>query len=78
MKYPDFISKKVKPIVDKIKYEGYPLRVEYFLTSRKGTKMIECLEILQEIGITYMIENGQKDNIRKKILYYVKNYEQNK
>ena len=52
-------------LVNKIKYEGYPLRVEYFLAPNKGTKMIECLEILQEIGITYMIENGQKDNIRE-------------
>lgn len=52
-------------LVDKIKYEGYPLRVEYFLTQNRGIKMIKCLEILQEIGITYMIENGQKDNIRE-------------
>lgn len=52
-------------LVDKIKYDGYPLRVEYFLTHNKGTKIIECLEILQEIGMNYMIENGQKDNIRE-------------
>ena len=52
-------------LVDKIKYDGYPLRVEYFLTPNKGTKMIECLEILQEIGINYMLENGQQDNIRE-------------
>lgn len=52
-------------LVDKIKYEGYPLRVEYFLTPKKGIKMIQCLEILQEIGIDYMIENGQEDSIRE-------------
>jgi len=52
-------------LVDKIKYEGYPLRVDYFLTPNKGTKMTECLEILQEIGMNYMIENGQKDIIRE-------------
>lgn len=52
-------------LVDKIKYDGYPLKVEYFLTQSKGAKMIECLEILQEIGISYMIEKGQKDVIRE-------------
>lgn len=53
-------------LVDKIKYNGYPLRVEYFLTQSKGIKMIKCLEILQEIGMDYMIEHGQKDKIRER------------
>ncbi|WP_297424334.1 helix-turn-helix domain-containing protein [Clostridium sp.] len=52
-------------LVDKVKYEGYPLKVEYFLTPGKGTKMIECLEILQEIGMNYMVEKGQEENIRE-------------
>ncbi|EKQ53164.1 MULTISPECIES: helix-turn-helix domain-containing protein [unclassified Clostridium] len=52
-------------LVDKVKYEGYPLKVEYFLTPEKGTKMIECLEILQEIGMSYMVEKGQKESIRE-------------
>lgn len=51
-------------LVNKIKYEGYPLKVEYYLTQDKGTRIIECLEILQEIGMSYMIENGRKDDIR--------------
>ena len=45
-------------IVDKISSEGYPLHVEYFLTER-GQKMSEAVNIMQEVGIDYMIEHGQ-------------------
>ncbi len=41
-------------LVDKIKYEGYPLRVEYFLTKDRGEKIIEALEIMQEVGKKYL------------------------
>lgn len=37
-------------LVDKRKFEGYPLRVEYFLTEDRGKKIIEALEIMQDIG----------------------------
>lgn len=36
-------------LVDKYKYQGYPLRVEYSLTER-GNKIIPALEIMQEVG----------------------------
>ena len=52
-------------IVDKISSEGYPLHVEYFLTER-GTKMLEAIKIMQDIGIEYMIEHGQSDILEKK------------
>ena len=42
-------------IVDKIKTEGYPLHVEYYLTER-GRKLLEAVLIMQEIGIEYMVE----------------------
>lgn len=48
-------------IVDKIKYEGYPLRVEYFLTEDKGTKFIKALEIMQELGREYKDEFEKRD-----------------
>lgn len=47
-----FVNKKV--------YEGYPLKVEYFLTETKGVKILQALKIMQEIGIEYMIENDME------------------
>lgn len=43
-------------LVDKKKYDGYPLRVEYFLTENRGEKIVEALEIMQEIGNEYLSE----------------------
>lgn len=47
-------------LVDKIKFEGYPLRVEYFLTKDRGEKIIEALEIMQDIGKD-ILNKGKKD-----------------
>ncbi|MDT8716840.1 helix-turn-helix transcriptional regulator [Clostridium sp. 19966] len=46
--------------VDKISYEGYPLKVEYFLTETRGKKIMEALTIMQSLGVEYMIDNGQE------------------
>ena len=43
-------------LVDKIQYEGYPLKVEYFLTEGRGEKIIKALEIMQEVGQEYINE----------------------
>jgi len=50
-------------MVGRHQYEGYPLRVEYFLT-RRGEKMLHAISILQEIGIDIMIEDGKEDFLR--------------
>ena len=56
-------------LVEKKSYEGYPLRVEYSVTERRGKKMIEAIGIMQMIGVDYMLENGMTDAlIRKRIL----------
>jgi DNA-binding HxlR family transcriptional regulator len=47
-------------LVDKIKYEGYPLRVDYYLTEDRGLRIIKALEIMQEIGKEYLDERIQK------------------
>lgn len=52
-------------VVEKESFEGYPLRVEYFLTPR-GEKLLEAVKIMQEIGIEYMIEHGQSEVLEKK------------
>lgn len=49
-------------IVGKYEYEGYPLRVEYYLTER-GKSILKALEILQQVGIEYMMENGRKNEL---------------
>ena len=43
-------------IVDKRKYDGYPLKVEYFLTKERGQRILEALEIMQEVGKEYLNE----------------------
>lgn len=58
-------------IVDKIKTEGYPLHVEYFLTDR-GRKLLEAVLIMQEIGIEYMVEWRQTDLLDRKGIIYKK------
>lgn len=49
-------------IVLKHEYNGYPLKVEYYLTER-GINILKSLEILQKVGIDYMIENGRKNEL---------------
>lgn len=53
-------------LVDKKVFAGYPLRVEYFLTADKGERMLKALEIMQGIGIDYMLENDMEDVLREK------------
>lgn len=46
-------------------FDGYPLKVEYYLSDR-GTKLLNAVKIMQDIGIEYMIENGMKDILVQK------------
>lgn len=52
-------------LVDKIKGIGYPLHVEYFLTER-GEKMLQAVLVMQEVGIEFMVERGQRDFLEQK------------
>ena len=53
-------------LVEKKIFEGYPLRVEYSITERRGRKMIEAIIIMQMIGIDYMLENGMSGTLIEK------------
>lgn len=53
-------------LVDKITYDGYPLRVEYFLTKDCEETMLQALSIMQNIGIQFMLSNGQEDILKEK------------
>ncbi|MEF9998057.1 MAG: helix-turn-helix domain-containing protein, partial [Lachnospiraceae bacterium] len=53
-------------LVEKKTYEGFPLRVEYFLTEQRGQKILEALKIMQSVGIDYMVENSMTDVLREK------------
>ena len=56
-------------LVEKKSFDGYPLRVEYSITERRGRKMIEAITIMQMVGVDYMLENGMIDAlISKEIL----------
>jgi len=52
-------------LVDKKSYNGYPLKVEYFLTDR-GEKLLPAIKIMQEIGIDYMIEYNMNEYLEEK------------
>lgn len=51
-------------LVERRVYEGYPLRVEYSLTPERGLKVLQALRILQEVGIGYMLDNGEEEALR--------------
>lgn len=56
-------------LVDKNSYDGFPLRVEYYLTER-GEKMLSAIRIMQEIGIEYMVEHDMTDFLDEKGICY--------
>ncbi|MBE6765031.1 MAG: helix-turn-helix transcriptional regulator [Ruminococcaceae bacterium] len=53
-------------LVKKKTFEGYPLRVEYSATDRRGQKMIEAIHIMQMIGVDYMLENSMTQALIEK------------
>lgn len=57
-------------LVDKETFAGYPLHVEYFLTEDRGMKMLKAIQIMQEIGIDYMVEHGMTEILDKKGISY--------
>ncbi|MHA6529419.1 winged helix-turn-helix transcriptional regulator [Paenibacillus sp. BAC0078] len=50
-------------IVGKTTYEGYPLKVEYYLTER-GKQLVEAIVIMQSVGVQLMLENGMQDFLK--------------
>ena len=56
-------------LIDKKTYDGYPLKVEYFLTGQ-GEKMLSAIKIMQEIGIDYMVEHGMTEILDEKGICY--------
>lgn len=52
-------------MISKNTYDGYPLKVEYFLTER-GQRMLEAINIMQNIGVELMQENGMEDLLKAK------------
>ncbi len=59
-------------VVDKTTFEGYPLKVAYYLTTDKGQRLLEAVELMQEIGIQMMVENHQTDLLDEKGIPYQK------
>lgn len=57
-------------IVAKHTYEGYPLRVEYYLTEERGLKMLSAVLIMQRIGVDYLVEHGMTEVLDRKGISY--------
>lgn len=53
-------------LVEKKVFDGYPLRVEYYLTAERGQRILEALTIMQQLGIEFMRLNGMEDVLREK------------
>lgn len=43
--------------VEKKTFQGYPLKVEYFLTENRGKEILNALIIMQKLGIEFMSQN---------------------
>lgn len=41
-------------LIDKNTFDGYPLRVEYYITECMGEKIIKAIDIMQEVGQDYI------------------------
>lgn len=52
-------------VVGKKQYEGYPLKVEYFLTER-GQRFFKVVMEMQQIGVEMMLEDGKEELLRSK------------
>lgn len=61
---------KENGLVDKKTYDGYPLKVEYFLTNR-GKQMLKAIMIFQEIGIEILKENNMLNLLSEESLSYI-------
>jgi len=53
-------------LVQKKKYSGYPLKVEYSLTEKRGKDILEAISIMQNVGIDFMLENGMEEELLRK------------
>ncbi len=56
-------------LVEKHSFEGYPLKVEYYLTDM-GKEMLKAVLIMQDIGIEYMRNHGMEDILVEKGICY--------
>lgn len=56
-------------LVNKNSYQGFPLKVEYYLTER-GRKMLSAILIMQDIGIEYMVEHEMTEFLDNKGICY--------
>lgn len=56
-------------LIEKKSYSGYPLKVDYFLTAM-GLKMLTAIEIMQGIGIEYMVQHGMSGILDEKGICY--------
>lgn len=51
--------------VQKHTFDGYPLRVEYFLTEKRGHKMLEALVVMQQLGDDFLETYPERRSTQK-------------
>ncbi|WP_349948345.1 helix-turn-helix domain-containing protein [Lacrimispora sp. BS-2] len=51
-------------MIGKHSFEGYPLKVEYYLTER-GKRLLDAITIMQSIGIDIMKEHDMMDFLKE-------------
>lgn len=51
--------------VQKHTFDGYPLRVEYFLSETRGRKILEALEVMQQLGDDFLKTHPERRCIQK-------------
>lgn len=52
-------------VIEKTAYDGYPLKVDYFLTER-GKKIFKAILIMQDVGIEIMLEDNKTELLKEK------------
>lgn len=51
--------------VHKKTFEGYPLRVEYYLTEKRGSKILEALSVMQQLGDDFLTNYPERQSTQK-------------
>lgn len=51
--------------VQKHTFDGYPLRVEYFLTEKRGRKILEALIVMQQLGDDFLETYPERRSTQK-------------
>ncbi len=61
---------QIHEIIEKKTFEGYPLKVEYYLTDELGLEILEAINMMQRTGIKIMVKEGNTKVLDEKGIDY--------